>query len=396
MRSAPGESICFEPGQQQANCTITDVRPVMVTTGKEGPQRRWTGNVGGGDFFRFFDPSGNRVPHSTMQTFYRRQGPCLTEVSFAGKLGPSVRHCSTVSLARTDDIVRGIYRIRMDVNEATDFSRFVIFQIGADTYSFTREQKMAVGNQSGLINEWHCQWGGNAYRTEPWKAVGRIPWASLHQAVRPQGNESYAWANRGIVIRRWNARLGGKPASPWLAERGVDRGKNDSSTLDILPPPGVARLQRGDFVEATIEHIVMPQYAEDYYGPNEALRDALVHNENTWRMIEREAMGNDRRVEMAEGTVEHVYPDVRVSTVADRATFTLTGGLAYVPITFTRLQSSRGHVLTIDGQTLDQSIHGNDFWQTDYDPVNQHWSRTYNIPVVADQVHTVSLHPDAS
>ncbi len=284
----------------------------------------------------------------------------------------------------------------MDVNEATDFSRFVIFQIGADTYSYTREKKMAVGNESGLIKEWNSQWGGDAYRTQPWQASGRIPWASLHETVRPENKQPSGWANRGIVIRQWKARLGGKPASPWIAERGVDRGSNDSSTLDVLPPPGLARLEKGDFVEATIEHIVMPQYADDYYGPNEALRDALMQNENTWRMIAREAVGNDRRVEMIEGTVQHVYPDIRVGTDGDRATFKLTGGLAYVPVTFTGLRSHQGYVLTINGQALDQSIHGKDFWQTDYDPVTQRWSQTYNIPVVGDQVHTVHFEPEAS
>ena len=65
----------------------------------------------------------------------------------------------------------------------------------------------------------------------------------------------------------------------------------DTSTVDLLPPPGVTRLEPGDFVEATIEHVIMPQFAADYYGPNEALRAALGQWENTWRMIHREAVG---------------------------------------------------------------------------------------------------------
>ena len=73
----------------------------------------------------------------SLRTIYQRQGPCLTEVSFTGNVGTGITHSSAVSLARTDDIVRGVYQLRMDVNEATDFSRFVIFQIGADTYSYS-------------------------------------------------------------------------------------------------------------------------------------------------------------------------------------------------------------------------------------------------------------------
>ena len=36
--------------------------------------------------------------------------------------------------------------------------------------------------------------------------------------------------------------------------------------------------------------------------------------------------------------------------------------------------------LTTDREPLDQNIHGNDFWQTDYDPTTSTWSRTYNLP----------------
>ena len=177
-----GESICYEPDQVQANCTITDVRPAMVRSDGKEERWGWTSNVGGGDFFRLFDPAGNRVAHAAMRTTYHRQGPCLTEVTYAGRIGAGITHATTVSLARTDDIVRGVYRLRLDVNKATDFSRFVIFQIGADTYNSTRERKMALGNESGLVKEWDTQWGGNTYRTAPMECTGRIPWASLHEA----------------------------------------------------------------------------------------------------------------------------------------------------------------------------------------------------------------------
>jgi hypothetical protein len=139
-------------------------------------------------------------------------------------------------------------------------------------------------------------------------------------------------------------------------------------------------LEPGDFVEATIEHIVMPQFAKDYYGPNEALRAALGQWENTWQMIHREAVGNDRRIEIKAGTLERLYPAVRIRTADDRAEFTLTGGLGYVPLTFTGLTSPSGHALYLDGQRVDQSVHGNDFWQTDYDPATQRWEMTFNIP----------------
>lgn len=376
-----GESICYEPDQVQGACSILDVRPLMVSSMSNDGQWGWTHNVGGGDFFRFFDPAGQRVPHTAMRTAYERHGPCLTEVTYAGRIGPALEHHETVSLTRSDDLVRGTYRLRLDVREAVDFSRFVLFQIGADTYSYTSEQKMALGNKAGLIREWTTTPGGEVYRTAPVAATGIVPWISLHEAIPSRDpDQKGAWANRGIVIRSWKAKLGGREADPWVAERGVTARGQATSTIDILPPPGLTRLEAGDFVEATIEHLIIPRTAADYYGPNEALRSALAADGDTWRMIHREATGNDRQVELSVGKCEGTHPAITIATKNDEAAGTIHGGLGYVAMSFTGLSSPKGYVLTLDGVPLDQSVHGNDFWQTDYDAVSKTWSLTYNLP----------------
>lgn len=263
-----------------------------------------------------------------MRTAYERQGPCLTEVTYAGRVGTGLVHSAPMSLARTDDIVRGLYRLRLDVRQPIELSRLVIFQIGADTYSYTGERKMALGNESGLVREWATQWGSGVYRTDSIECVGRVPWMSLHDAVsraaqeartRGQPGAPGAWANRGLVIRAWHARLGGQPARPWIREFGAQTRGTDTSTLDLVPPPGVTRLLAGDFAEATIEHLVVPRFAADYYGPNSALSIALPADQNTWRVIHREAVANDRRVEVSTGTLERTHPFVHVRASGDRA-----------------------------------------------------------------------------
>jgi hypothetical protein len=383
-----GESICYEPDQVQAGCSILDVRPLMVTSMGNDRAWGWTNNVGGGDFFRLFDRAGLRVSHGRMKTAYEKQGPCLTEVTYAGEVGAGIEHAETVSLARTDDIVRGVYSIRMDVKQPVDFSRLVLFQIGADTYSYTGERKMAVGDVTGLVREWDTQWGGDVYRTQPLECTGAVPWVSLHGAVRRPGAERGAWANRGVVIREWRARLGGKDARPWVAERGAVVGGTATSTLDIVPPPDVTQLVAGDFVEATIEHLVLPQAAADYYGPNEPLRAALATMQDSWRLVHREAVKNARRVEVRKGRLERLHPDVRVAAEDGRAEFTITGGLGYVPITVTGLPTHRG-VFMVDGVPCDQAVHGNDFWQTDFDPETGTWSQTVTVPLPEVADHTI-------
>lgn len=389
-----GESICYSPEQNETGCTITDVRPLMVTSmQKESRPWQWTKNVGGGDFLRIFDVTGERIPRSGIVVDYRRQCPCFTEVLYSGGMkGAGIHHSQWVSLGRTDDLVCGTYQISMRVVEPVDFSRFAIFQVASDNYATTRESKLAVGDANGLISEWDARWGGNAYRGESLECIGRNPWVSLHQTEGNPGEEGKpgAWANRGFVIRQWKAKLGGEEVNPWIAEYGLDRrGGFQTSLMEVVPPPGLKRLEVGDFIEATIEHLVIPQHAEDYYGPNESLRAALEKDGDSWKMVHRQVQGDELAVSVSTGKLQRVYPDVRIAAVGGKADFTLSGGLGYVPITFVNLDSHGGYTLSIDGREVDQSMHGNDFWQTDFDSANGKWSRTYNIRTAPGKTHSI-------
>ena len=372
-----GESICYEPDQVHVGASILDVRPMLVRSLPEGKPWQWTGNVGGGDFFRLEAADGSRVGRQNMKAEYGRPGPCLTEVTYAGQLGSGIDHAETVSISRTDDIVRGTYRVRMDVRKPVEFSRFVIFQIGADTYDYVRAKKIALGNAAGLTREWDAQWGGNAYKAAPTECVGAMPWVSLHGDET--ATDRMPIGTRGFVIREWRAVLGGREAQPWIAEHGTPSTSHPSSTIDIVPPPGVTRLESGDFVEAIIEYLVLPLSAEEYYGSNDGLRTALRDMANSWRMLHREAVGNDRRVDVTRGVLERSWPDVRIRVDDGVAEFTLHGGVGYVPLTFTGLASHRAGELRINGASVDQSVHGGDFWQTDYDPATQTWSQTFTV-----------------
>jgi hypothetical protein len=387
-----GESICYEPDQVQADCGILDVRPVMVASRSNNQPWGWTNNVGGGDFFRAFSKDGERLFPAGVRTVYQSQGPCLTTVTYSGQTGHALRHQATVSLGRTDDLVRGIYHLRLDVDQPLPVSRFVVFQIGADTYSYTGERKMALGHAGGLIREWNTQWGGDTYRTEPVECTGQTPWISLHDAVsRAESNQDGAWANRGIVIREWRARLGGKSASPWMAERGIGSRGALSSTADLVLPPGVNQLEPGDFIEATIEHLIIPQFAKDYYGPDEELRAALQTKENTWQMVHREATGNDRQVQVSLGKLQGRYPAIAIATEQGKAEFTVQGGLGYVPMTFSGLASPAKALLQLDGSAVDQHIHGNDYWQTNYDAETGTWSMTFNLALSPGKPHQIQF-----
>src|SRR5205085_1005252 len=135
------------------------------------------------------------------------------------------------------------------------------------------------------------------------------PWFSLH-AGQAADSQTDCWANRGLVIRSWSARLNGQTALPYASVFG-----GSVANVELSAPPGVHQLVAGDYVDAEIVQVIMPQYADNYYGPNAALAAALQNGQNTSRMIQREAVGNDLLVQVLDGTLEQTYP-VRVRATA--------------------------------------------------------------------------------
>jgi hypothetical protein len=101
---------------------------------------------------------------------------------------------------------------------------------------------------------------------------------------------------------------------------------------------------------------------------------------DTWRLVHREAAGNALLVTAHKGRLERSYPLVMSANRNSEAACNLTGGIGFVPVTFTGLRDYRGFDLWIDGRRFDQSVHGNDFWQAEYDEIHQRWRLTFNVP----------------
>jgi hypothetical protein len=381
-----GESITYDPDICLNRSMIDDVRPLMVWgMNQEKAKWTWTNNVGGGDFLVYENPAGKRQHLSRVRALYTSHGPNLTNVTYAGVSADGhIAARITVMTPRSDDINRAIHRLRYDVLARTPFKRLAFYQLGADHYNDHQFTTMARGSSSGLNEEWQPPKGGLRYSRSGIVCNGQSPWFSLHGAINSD-KKGGAWANRGLIVRSWNARLGGRSvATPYAAVYGTENGP-PSANVELTPPPDLVELQPGDFVEAEVELVITPISADDYYGPNENLRRALRDGGNTWKMIDREARGNALRVDVVRGQVAAHWP-VAV-TVDDRheAEVVVHGGLGYVPVRFTGLPGFRGYELRRDDGngfvTVDQSVHGRDYWQTDYDPVAKTWSLTYNVPL---------------
>ena len=381
-----GESICYDPDINLQRSMIDDVRPLMVTRmGTKDGKWGWTHNVGGGDFLVLMDADGKRQPLTRMRPAYLSQGPNLTQVVYAGITpGGEIEARIEVSTPRTDDINRAYHRIRYEVRKPIRFSRLAFYEVGADNYNDHRFGSMAYGDIGGMREEWPVVAGGLRYHRQGIPLTGNAPWVSLHDAIHIKPGDG-AWAARGMVVRRWKARLGGKAVmTPHLASYGTQNGPH-SANAELAPPPGLSELRPGDFVEADIELVILPVAAGDYYGPDEALRQALTKDANTWRMVWREARGNDLRVRALSGRLLRRTPVVVRSSNGSTAAAEITGGLGHVPVTFTGLRNPDGFSLYrqigSERQVIDQSVQGHDWYQTDYDPTARAYALTFTLPL---------------
>jgi len=380
-----GESICYEPNACQRRCMIDDLRPLMVTSmDAKKPQWTWTNNVGGGDFLLLFDRDSSYVPHKGVRTFYRCQGPNLTDVRYAGTIAnEAIDFKLHACLPRSEDHVRVFHTLRYDIREEIRPSRLAFYQLGADRYNEGLSRVVTVGNVKGVIQSIETQAGEDGYQRQglPWQ--GDSPWVSLHDSQAPEKTVG-AWANRGLILRRWRARLGGQDqAMPFLSVYRSNAQEKPNPIVELSLPQEGMTLLPGDFFEAEIELVVLPISPQDYYGPNASFKKALEEMKEPCQLVQREAVGNALEVEMKTATLLKSYP-LEVNTKLGReALLKVRGGLGYVPVTFTGCSSPFGHQLHVqregDWTLLDQSVHGNDFWQVIHNPSEGTWDVTFNL-----------------
>jgi hypothetical protein len=84
------------------------------------------------------------------------------------------------------------------------------------------------------------------------------------------------------------------------------------------------------------------------------------------------------------GVVTHNYPII-IQALQPDIKIDIWGGVGAVPIRFDGLETASGCVLyqNVNGQLvpLDQSVHGNDFWQTVYDTGSNSYQMSFNLPL---------------
>ena len=382
-----GESICFEPGRVQRRCFITDVRPLMTLPVESNAKRwGWAENCGGGDFLMWKDAQGRYQTMKGTRTEYRAHGPCLTDVSYSEESsGGEIAARVDVSVPGANDHLRTFLRLRYDVRKPLRWQRLAFFQLGADFYNDVPARRVAIGDGTGLREEWEPRRAKDEYDRAVLPLAGEGAWLSVHGVEREALTKGHAMASRGLIIRSWRAVLGGKPAAPHVSTFCTEWGKgNHKTAVELSPPPGLTELLPGDFVEAELEFVIFPADASAYYGPDAALRGMLTHDADTWRPVHREARGNALKPIAKRGVITKSYPLVIAVDDEQRAQVTVKSGLGHVPLTFAGLKSPKGHRVLVNGKPVTH-------WQTDWNAVTQRWQIVCNVAAGEDREMQIVL-----
>jgi len=379
-----GETICFDMDMSLVDIAITDIRMLMVRNGIEGKKWSWTDAGWGGDWLNIRDDSQEKYFQNNLKTAYLSQGPCLTDVKHEGYYGMNqeVDFKVQVQTLRTDDYSRIFQKLSYRFTRDVSAQKIWLFKLGRTSRYATPQ--VAYGNKDGCIEELDVP--GTLKEKQLFLGhvtlTGSAPWWIALPGARHTSGRDWGSGYRALIIRDYHAVIDGKPYTHPTFSALVFSANPTNLDIELHPPKGVTHFKKGDHIELDLELITLPRVVDDYYGPNQIFRKHLMDNPRSWKTTYREAKGNDLEVMVTGGRLLQNYPLV-IHVEKPEVTVTVIGGIGAVPIRFEGLESTAGYRLyqVVNGERnqIDQSIHGNDFWQTDYDPAKRTWSITYNI-----------------
>ncbi len=403
-----GESITYDPDLTLSRSFIDDVRPFLVNASKPWD---WTGNVGGANFLVYdFEGRTSFPDHQLTRTrsFHAATGPCLTEATYASiSADGKISMKASAQLGRTNDLVRAWYTLEYEFLDDVEYDRLALFQMAADRYGDNGFSKYAYGNERGTIFAGPISTGGNTGYADA--SLRGIPvegeaWGMLYQNEWTDGNLPEHHANLVFVVRDYAYETPHSTITTPHLNIVQTNNRAEQVSIELGLPFDQANpvVAAGSKVRFVIEYIVLPSSQESYYGDARWVlsTDPSVFQSPDMAML----MVNQNRMSVTVQTGELLEATpiiIKMNQTNNLAEFNLTSGLSYAPVTLTGLPTSLGWVLQeeVNGQwvNVNQSVHGNDFWQAGYDETTQTWTLTFNLkneaPTSYRLTHTTStLH----
>ena len=412
-----GESVTYDPDLALGRAMVDDVRPFLVQSDQ---MWNWTGNVGGANFLRYTtenEPYWQRRL-SRVRSQYAAAGPNVTDVRYSGvttdgKIEAEVR----LQMGATDDLVRVWYHLNYTFLEDVAYTRLAFFQVAADNYGDNGFAHYAAGNADGVLFDLDVldhQTTGYAFDSDRGiPLTGDSPWVMLYDNQRDWDDLPEHYANVGFVVRDFEADIGGTViTTPHINAHRTNNQNMSQMAFELglpyedgapwcgAPCQGQTRfVPAGSTVTATVEYLIPPADKARYYGTADYLLALTPDSYTNTDMMLDLAAGNDLEVLVEVGTQTQTWP-VEVMAIPGpvAAELTLTGGRGYTPMTFRGLNRHDGWRLEVETtggwETVDQSVHGNDFWQADYDANSSTWSLTWSVANVGTKRYRLAWGAD--
>ncbi len=417
-----GENITYSP--EVPSVMIADVRPPFVAgnvgygPGNNHPYEayNWTGNIGGADFMRLTTVEGTQKA-TEMNVVYSEQSPNLTDVRYVGTTPlENVRFDYNLQFGRTDDMIRHYYTFRFYFDKDTEIRDMTFFNFASADYSKNNAfRKFAYGDDKGVnadltYNPFAAPSPATPYYNsntpQKFEMTGENDWFMLYDADDNPGFAQYGPSQQDkdgnllAVVRSFRADLNGK-----LYTKGAFNIKNDFKAQGpinptnqpsfefTLPSNAPSLIKAGSQIEIVFEYITLPAPADRYFGPAEYMSLSKLLTPEKFNSAQQgleQARYGALILNVTKGQKLGVYP-VKIKAENDAVEFTLKGGLGYTPVTFSGLSGYKNYVLEVKNSNgvyaaIDQSVHGNDFWQTKFDSATGTYQRTYNIQNYSGQI----------
>lgn len=389
-----GESFCYDAETAHKRAFIDDIRPLYVKSmrrsqvgyfgaaslGEDADRYDWTACNGGGNALFYVDENGQRQLPVNMKTFFKQQGPLLTEVCYNGVTADGrIAFSFIAQLSRTDDASRALHKFTYRFLQETPFTRLAFYQMGADNYNDNFYAQIAAGNAdgplpfklgnkifSGLadnpVGEGEGYPGGEQRTPLP----GKTPWLAHLGGKRLPHKEGPA-ADRLLLIHFYSQTVNGETShTPSFSVRATRDGLFPCTQFEISPDSGMGNcIPAGSIVEGLVEFINLPLCRSDYYGTNAYLQNMPPEAFGTPALCLAYANNAAAKFTVHTGLLTQELP---ARILAERgAEFTVEKGIGYASVTFTGLTDVKSYHLeqqTPTGwQLFDKSVHGQDYWQ---------------------------------
>lgn len=352
---------------QRIYSTFTDVGPINGNPKNKDVNEPYPQNIGGWEVLKYARADS---PTTWREVEYRgwdyeRNSPNLMSMIYRG-VSEDGLISSRVEIHHPgySDVTRQFVRLRYDVTGTVVLSsadggiqrNLRLFSIGDEDYGQRDYPRYAYTDSAGTVRDF------------AWSQVtgvalgGPNPWVV---------NYPHAEGNRGLVLRKYTARINGQPSNtPAFTQRRVN-GRN--AGLWLVPSSSATQVIPGDFFDVELELVA--------YGTESS----------TTQPIQQEAArygGTNFTIVPSTGTLLSAYP-ARVAVNGQEWTaFSLLNGVNFVPIEFSGfpnytdaackppLLEERINNVWVPYQT---SVRGRDGWETIQNPVTGKYGFLFSI-----------------